>query len=78
MEDDQLRENPTLVNTKETGRLLIIGGNRGYRSSRKVFQVDECMNALIVHSRMNFGRVGHAAVYINNRDIFVIGGYNSK
>jgi len=27
---------------------------------------------------MNLGRVGHAAVYINNKDIYVIGGYNSN
>jgi len=46
IEDDKLTENPTLVNTKETGRLLIIGGNKGYRSSKKVYQVDECMNTL--------------------------------
>lgn len=26
---------------------------------------------------MNVGRVGHAAVYINNKDIYVIGGYNA-
>ena len=78
IEDDQLTENPTLVNTKETGRLLIIGGNRGYRSSKKVYQVDECMNTLQLHSKMNVGRVGHAAVYINNKDIYVIGGYNSN
>lgn len=37
IEDDKLTENPTLLNTKETGRLLIIGGNKGYRSSRKVY-----------------------------------------
>ena len=37
IEDDKLTENPTLVNTKETGRLLIIGGNKGYRSSKKVY-----------------------------------------
>jgi len=78
IEDDQLTENPTLVNTKETGRLLIIGGNRGYRSSKKVYLVDECMNTLQLHSKMNIGRVGHAAVYINNKDIYVIGGYNAK
>ena len=36
IEDDKLTENPTLVNTKETGRLLITGGNKGYRSSNKV------------------------------------------
>lgn len=77
IEDDKLTENPTLVNTKETGRLLIIGGNKGYRSSNKVYQVDECMNTLKRHSRLNIGRVGHAAVYINNKDIYVIGGYNA-
>lgn len=71
-------EQPTLLNTKETGRLLIIGGNSGYRSSKKCYQVDECMNALNLHSKLNFGRVGHAAVYINNKDIYVIGGYNSN
>ena len=32
---------------------------------------------LNLHSKLNFGRVGHAAVYINNKDIYVIGGYNS-
>ena len=37
IEDNKLTENPTLVNTKETGRLLIIGGNKGYRSSKKVY-----------------------------------------
>lgn len=77
IEDDKLTENPTLVNTKETGRLLIIGGNKGYRSSNKVYQVDECMNTLKLHSKLNIGRIGHAAVYINNRDIYVIGGYNA-
>jgi hypothetical protein len=77
IEDDKLTENPTLVNTKETGRLLVIGGNKGYRSSNKVYQVDECMNTLNLHSRLNVGRVGHAAVYINNKDIYVIGGYNA-
>ena len=65
------------MNTKETGRLLIIGGNRGYRSSNKVYQVDECMNTLKLHSKLNIGRVGHAAVYINSKDIYVIGGYNA-
>ena len=76
--DDRLTENPTLVNTKETGRLLIIGGNKGYCSSRKVLQVDECMNRLNLHSKLQIGRVGHAAVYINNKDIYVIGGYNAN
>jgi N-acetylneuraminic acid mutarotase len=77
IEDEKLTEMPTLVNTKETGRLLIIGGNKGYRSSNKVYQVDECMNTLKLHSKLTVGRVGHAAVYINNKDIYVIGGYNS-
>jgi N-acetylneuraminic acid mutarotase len=36
------------------------------------------MNTLILHSRLNVGRIGHAAVYINNRDIYVIGGYNAN
>jgi len=72
-----MTEKPTLLNTKETGRLLIIGGNKGYRSSRRVMQVNECMNVLNLHSKMNIGRVGHAAVYINNKDIYVIGGYNA-
>lgn len=57
---------------------MIIGGNTGYRSSRKCFYVDECMNKLLLHSKLNIGRVGHAAVYINNKDIYVIGGYNSN
>jgi len=35
------------------------------------------MNTLKRHSRLNIGRVGHAAVYINNKDIYVIGGYNA-
>ena len=35
------------------------------------------MNTLNKHSRLNYGRVGHAAVYINNKDIYVIGGYNA-
>jgi hypothetical protein len=35
------------------------------------------MNSLILHSKLNIGRVGHAAVYINNKDIYVIGGYNA-
>ncbi len=72
-----MSESPTLVNTKETGRLLIIGGNRGYKSSRNVFLVDECMNTLNLHSKLKTGRVGHAAVYLNNKDIYVIGGYNA-
>lgn len=78
IDDDNLTEQPTLLNTKETGRLLIIGGNLGYRSSKKCFQVDECMNMLKLHSKLNIGRVGHATVYINNKDIYVIGGYNSN
>jgi hypothetical protein len=77
IESNKLTENPTLVNTKETGRLLIIGGTKHYRSSNKVYQVDECMNTLNKHSTLNIGRVGHAAVYINNKDIYVIGGYNA-
>ena len=56
---------------------MIIGGNKGYKSSKKVFLVDECMNTLMLHSKLNVGRVGHAAVYINNKDIYVIGGYNA-
>ena len=78
VDDENLTQQPTLLNTKETGRLLIIGGNLGYRSSRKVYQLDECMNTLIQHSKLRVGRVGHAAVYINNKDIFVVGGYNSN
>jgi hypothetical protein len=35
------------------------------------------MNNLIYHSKMNLGRVGHSALLIRNKDIFVIGGYNS-
>ena len=35
------------------------------------------MNMLKLHSRLKVGRVGHAAVYINNKDIYVIGGYNA-
>lgn len=42
-----------------------------------MYLVDECMNTLKLHSRLNVGRVGHAAVYINNKDIYVIGGYNA-
>ena len=34
IEDDHLAENPTLV---YNGRLLVIGGNKGYSSSRKVY-----------------------------------------
>lgn len=65
------------MNTKELGRLLIIGGKKTYRSSRNVYLVDECMNELILHSKMNIGRVGHSAVLVNNKDILVIGGYNA-
>jgi N-acetylneuraminic acid mutarotase len=72
-----LTESPTLVNTKENGRLLISGGIFGYSSSNQVYQVDMCMNTLQKHSEMKIGRVGHAAVYINNKDIYVIGGYNA-
>jgi len=35
------------------------------------------MNTLNLHSKLNLGRVGHSAVYINNKDIYVIGGYNA-
>lgn len=77
IESEHLTESPTLVNTKENGRLLITGGIDGYSSSNQVFQVDMCMNTLLRHSEMNVGRVGHAAVYINNKDIYVIGGYNA-
>lgn len=35
------------------------------------------MNTLNKHSKLNVGRVGHAAVYIRNKDIYVIGGYNA-
>lgn len=77
IESKKLTENPTVVTTKETGRLLLVGGTKGYRSSKKVYQVDECMNTLNKHSILNVGRVGHAAVYIGNKDIYVIGGYNA-
>ncbi len=66
-----------MLNTKELGRLLLLGGNKSYRSSNKVYQVDECMNCLIKHSKMNIGRVGHSALLIKNKDIYVVGGYNS-
>ena len=56
---------------------MIIGGNRGYRASNKVFYVDECMNSLILHSKLNVGRVGHGAVLVRNKDVLVIGGYNT-
>ena len=78
IESEELTEYPTLVNTKENGRLLITGGNDVYYTSNKVYQVDMCMNTLEEHSTMNVGRLGHAAVYINNKDIYVIGGYNSQ
>jgi len=35
------------------------------------------MNNLIFHSKMIHGRVGHSAVLVRNRDMYVIGGYNS-
>jgi len=66
-----------VVTTKETGRLLLVGGTKGYSSSNKVYQVDECMNTLNKHSKLHTGRVGHAAVYVKNKDIYVIGGYNA-
>ncbi len=65
------------MTTKETGRLLLVGGTKGYSSSNKVYQVDECMNTLNKHSKLHTGRVGHAAVYVKNKDIYVIGGYNA-
>jgi N-acetylneuraminic acid mutarotase len=77
IEERKLAENPTVVTTKETGRLLLVGGTKGFRSSRKVYQVDECMNKLNKHSLLNVGRVGHAAVYVRNKDIYVIGGYSA-
>lgn len=57
---------------------MIIGGNKGYRSSNKVYYVDECMNSLIKHSKLNVGRVGHGALLINNKDVYVFGGYNTE
>lgn len=69
--------NPTLLNTKELGKLIVIGGNKGYSSCKKVLIVDECMNNLILHSKLNTGRIGHSAVLVNNKDIYVIGGYNA-
>lgn len=77
IDDEKLSLNPTLLNTKELGKLIVIGGNKAYHSSKKVLVVDECMNSLILHSKMNIGRVGHSAVLVNNKDIYVIGGYNS-
>ncbi len=56
---------------------MLIGGNKGYRSSCKVYSVDECMNNLKKHSKLGIGRVGHSALLIKNKDIYVIGGYNS-
>ena len=35
------------------------------------------MNNLIKHSKLSVGRIGHAALLLNNKDIYVIGGYNS-
>lgn len=67
IEDENLTEVPTLLNTKATGRLLIIGGNTGYHSSKKCWYVDECMNQLSLHSKLKTGRVGHAAVYISSK-----------
>jgi hypothetical protein len=69
--------NPTLLNAREVGRMLIIGGNKGYGSSNKVLYVDECMNCLILHSKLNTGRVGHSAIMVHNKDVYVIGGYNA-
>ena len=77
IDDGHLSQNPTFLNTKELGKLLLLGGNIGYRSSNKVFQVDECMNNLKKHSKMSIGRVGHGCLLIKNKDIYVIGGYNS-
>ena len=57
---------------------MVIGGNKGYGSSKKVFNVDECMNSLILHSKLNVGRVGHAAILVNNKDVLAIGGYNAN
>ena len=37
IEERKLAENPTVVTTKETGRLLLVGGTKGFRSSRKVY-----------------------------------------
>ena len=34
------------------------------------------MNSLVKHSKMSIGRIGHSALLLNNKDIFVIGGYN--
>lgn len=78
IDDKKLPENPTLLNTKELGKLLIIGGKKTYNSSNKVMLVDECMNNLILHSKLNIGRVGHSAVLVNNKDMYVIGGYNNE
>ena len=75
--DKMLPNNPTILNAKEISRLVLIGGVKGYRASNKVFYVDECMNSLILHSRLSIGRVGHAALMINNKNMYVIGGYNA-
>ena len=75
--DKKLPNNPTILNAKEISRLVLIGGVKGYRASNKVFYVDECMNSLILHSRLSIGRVGHAALMINNKNMYVIGGYNA-
>ena len=77
IDDKNLPLNPTLLNSKELSRLMIIGGNKGYRASNKVYYVDECMNSLIKHSKLKTGRVGHGALLIHNKDVFVIGGYNA-
>lgn len=58
--------------------MIIIGGTKGYGSCNKVLVVDECMNSLIFHSKLNIGRVGHSAVLVNNKDVIVIGGYNAE
>ena len=73
----KLPNNPTILNAKEISRLVLIGGHKGYRASNKVVYVDECMNSIILHSRLNKGRVGHGALMINNRNIYVFGGYNA-
>ena len=35
------------------------------------------MNSLILHSKLIVGRVGHGALLVNNKDLMVIGGYNT-
>ena len=77
IQDDHLTQNPTFLNTKELGRLMLLGGNQGYRSSNKVYYVDASMNNLIKHSKMLIGKVGHSALLLRNKDLIVIGGYNS-